>query len=67
MLAKGRASGGRPEGEKAWNAKLTAGAVGMIRRKFDAGEKIRPLADLLGLSYQTVWSVATRQSWKHLE
>ena len=37
-----------------------------LRRRSDAGERIRALAEEAGLPYMTVWEIVRRNTWKHV-
>lgn len=56
-----------PSGVDHYNSKLTEGGVREIRRRFDAGESRKDLARVFGVTPATIWSVISRQTWKHIE
>lgn len=58
-------------GEKQGRARFTEGQVLEMRRMYDnapAGRasKLNPIADHFGCSFQVVWHIVKRKSWKHL-
>lgn len=57
-------AGRRPKGEGHYKAKLNAGIVMEIRRRYDSRERIGDIARSLGLSDDHVAHVAKRRSWK---
>lgn len=61
------AAKGRRNGELNSNAKLTDTDVVTIRRRRNAGEKVRDIAkDYVAVTPEQVWAVAANKSWKHL-
>jgi len=61
----GRAN--RPKGESHFRSKLTAEKVVEIRDLYHAGVPQKALADMFNISFSTVYFVATRRTWKHVE
>lgn len=57
-------AGRRPKGEGHYKAKLNAGIVTEIRRRYDSGERCIDIARRLGLGHDHVTLVAKRKSWK---
>lgn len=56
-----------PKGEKSGAAKLTASQVKDIRRRCDAGEQKKAMAEEFGLSYSALKSIAYRKTWIGVE
>ena len=54
-------------GEKSPTAKLTESEVGAIRAKHRVGASRTNLAANYGVHYNTIHSIVTRQSWKHIQ
>lgn len=67
MRQKGRGFVPPPErGTERYNATLTDDVVRRLRRAYDSGKPIAPLARELGVRQSTAQRAATRQSWKHV-
>ncbi|AWN05288.1 HNH endonuclease [Streptomyces phage Ibantik] len=61
-----RRNGKACDGSKSPMAVLTEDLVPLIRERYDGGEDCASIARDLGLSRQTVYSAASRRSWKHV-
>jgi len=57
---------GLSRGEKNASAKLTEEDVYAVRRLIVSGEKQRVIADDYGVTYQTIYAIKTRRTWKYL-
>lgn len=56
-----------PKDRNERNAKMTHDQVRDIRSRYDSGEKPASIArDFPQASYENVWQIATRRSWRHL-
>ena len=67
MRQKGRGFVPPPErGTERYTATLTDDVVRRLRRAYDSGKPIAPLARELGVRQSTAQRAATRQSWKHV-
>jgi len=55
-----------PKGEKQGHAKLTKEKVIEIRNLYKAGKSTRELAKAFGVCHHTIWDVANRLTWKHI-
>jgi len=66
MCKKGRWNAGPPIGQKNPSAKLTENIVIDIRNKHLKGESIRSLAKKHKVARNTVKSIVTRVTWKHV-
>lgn len=53
-------------GERHYNAKLNEHSVREIRRRGDAGEQFKSIADDFGVRPETVKRITDRMSWKHV-
>lgn len=61
-----RRNGKSCDGSKSPHAVLTEDLVPLIRKRYDAGESCASIGKDLGLARQTVYSAASRRSWKHV-
>ena len=62
-----RRNGKSCDGSKSPLAVLTEEMIPGIRKRYDEGESAASIARDLGLSRQTVYSAASRRSWKHVK
>jgi hypothetical protein len=60
------ARGRHQHGERHWKVKLTADDVRTIRQRRGAGEELLAIASDYGITYQHVWMIFTRRTWKHV-
>lgn len=54
------------KGERNAAAKLTDRSVIEIRHARSAGETLKSIADRFGVTFQTIWRVTLRKTWKHI-
>jgi hypothetical protein len=53
-------------GETNHLSKLTSSDILLIRSEFANGVAIRQLADKMGVTFQNIWYIVHRQTWKHV-
>jgi len=67
MWAKGRHPGITPRrGALNVNAKLTEADIRAIRHAYAEGGR-QAVATAYGISYQNLWAIVTRRTWKHVD
>lgn len=67
MHSKGRGGEADVKGERNGQAKVTAEDVRQIRTRFAAGESPTAIAREYGLTPPSVYDIAKRRSWKHVD
>lgn len=71
MVKKGRSPGGahgsEPRGTDHWRAKLTPQRVRAVRRRFNAGESAKQIADRFGVDRMTIKAVLSGKTWRHVK
>ncbi len=67
MVAKGRANGGSPPGERSGKAKLTDSAVRAMRLAAIDGCSYRELGRMFGISHQNARLAVLGRTWAHVE
>lgn len=56
-----------PRGQRAGSSRLTETEVREIRARRENGEKLKSLAPMFGVSFQTISEIATRKTWAWLK
>jgi len=69
MVARGRAKGGSPPGERAGKHKLTGGQVREIRAAWPEAQKaisLRAFAEKYGIRHPAMLKILSGKAWRHL-